>query len=307
MRHSDMAYAFFREIHNGRDDMIITDSYLHFWGHDIPVYGLMFIFGFVLAIVSSFHRLAKYSFARSELAYAGVFAGLGGIIGAKALSILTSLPLIVAAFRAAPSVNTLRVVLQDGFVFYGGLIGGFGGILLYTGIFKLPAPKYCDVFAPSVALGHAFGRIGCLFSGCCYGMAVDSGWYVLYPFDCRENIANSISYLNKAGELMTAGVPLDTRLLPVPFLEAIILVFIFWAAEIVFLKSKKAGSASLTYVMSYAVVRFILEFFRADAERGVAVLSTSQWISLAIVVIGAAYIYFLYWQGKIFGIGRYSG
>lgn len=289
-------FPLFKNSTIGKDIMIITDSYLHIFGHAIPVYGLMFIFGFIIAVVTSLHRLKKYRLAKSELVYAGVFAGIGGVVGAKLLSILTSIPLIVAAIRANPGTETFKVILQDGFVFYGGLIGGFLGILLYTKIYKLSAMEYCDIFAPSVALGHVFGRIGCLFSGCCYGMAVNGGFYVLYPSAAQENIANSVRYLNEAGEWITSGVPLDTKLLPVPLIESVLLIFIFFAAEAVFLKTKRAGLATLTYAAFYATARFILEFFRADGERGIALLSTSQWISLAILLAVGIYAYFF--EGK---------
>jgi len=227
------------------------------------------IAGFAVAAVSASHRAKKLGVNGWEVVYSGIFAGIGGILGAKTLSILTSLNLIVS--YKIPFVDIIR----NGFVFYGGLIGGAAGIFIYAKSYKLSVVRYFDLFAPGVPLGHAFGRIGCLMSGCCYGVPVSGGFSVVY-----------ISAADPA-------TPLKTPLLPVQLIEACLLLIIYAAAELVFYKSKRFGIASVVYLSAYSAARFALEFLRADAERGMLFgLSTSQYISLLIfVVCVAAVIY----------------
>src|SRR6185436_15589391 len=52
--------------------------------------------------------------------------------------------------------------MRSGLVFYGGFIGACLGGLIYVRWNKLPVWKLADAIAPSIALGHAFGRLGCL-------------------------------------------------------------------------------------------------------------------------------------------------
>ncbi len=245
--------------------IIIEYSSFQLFGREIAFYGLLMISGFAVAAVSAIPRAKKLGVNGWEVVYSGIFAGIGGILGAKFLSVLTSLNLIVS--HKIPFVDIIR----NGFVFYGGLLGGAAGIFIYAKSYKLSVVRYFDLFAPGVPLGHAFGRIGCLLSGCCYGIPVSNGISVVY-----------ISAADPA-------TPLSTPLLPVQLIEACLLLIIYAAAECVFYKSKRSGIASVVYLSAYSAARFVLEFFRADAERGVLLgLSTSQYISLLIFVVCVA-------------------
>jgi phosphatidylglycerol:prolipoprotein diacylglycerol transferase len=47
-------------------------------------------------------------------------------------------------------------------------------------------------------------------------------------------------------------------------------------------KKRYDGQIFLIFVMGYAALRFVLEFFRADDRGGIAMLSTSQWVGLLL-------------------------
>ena len=85
-------------------------------------------------------------------------------------------------------------------------------------------------------------------------------------------------YLNSAD----VNTPLFTPLFAVQLFEALIIVLIFVVCETVFLKTRKKGVASAVYLYSYAIARFLIELLRNDPARGVAGLSVSQYISVAI-------------------------
>lgn len=195
--------------------------------------------------------------------YSAVFACVGGIVGAKLLSILTSIPIIIAYNLS------FMDIIKNGFVFYGGLLGGIFGLYIYLKIYKCKKIEFLDTFAVSVPLGHALGRLGCFFSGCCYGIPHDGVFSYTYHTALNLN------------------TPLDVPLLAIQFIECIVLLFIFIFLVILYYTTKRPGISLVGYLFSYSTARFILEFFRGDKERGLFLyLSTSQWISIGLFLSG---------------------
>ena len=73
----------------------------------------------------------------------------------------------------------IRFVVEyfGGQVFYGGLLGGIAGAVVYAKCARLEGfPDYADTVAPAIPLFHFFGRIGCFLGGCCYGIESDFGF-----------------------------------------------------------------------------------------------------------------------------------
>lgn len=246
-------------------------------GRFVPFYGILMIFGFALAIIAAIPRAKKLGIPVAEIAYSAVFTVIGAMVGAKLLAILTSLQYIIPYLKNGGSI---LAILQSGFVFYGGFLGGFLALFLYTKAYKEPFGKYIQMYAPSVPLGHLFGRIGCLFGGCCYGMPVS------------ENFPFSVVYqfVDEGYWSMVSVVP-EQAYLPVPLMEALCLVVVYVIAEYTFYKSDKKFLPTYIYLFSYGVLRFTLEFFRGDAERGFFLgLSTSQIISLLILSVSAYFL-----------------
>ncbi len=242
--------------------MEIKVNGFNIFGREIPFYGLLFVLGFAVAVLTAIPKARRMKLPFTEIACSAVFAGVGGILGAKLLSVLTSINYIIEYH-----ISFLDVV-RNGFVFYGGLIGGALGLLIYAKAFHEPILRYFDLYAAGTALGHAFGRVGCLFSGCCYGLPTAGSFFVVYRSAIDPN------------------TPLGLPLLPVQLIESFCLVAIFAVCEIVFYCGGKRGVSAAVYAFSYATTRFVLEFFRGDPVRGLwGGLSTSQYISLAIIVV----------------------
>jgi len=245
-------------------------STIELFGTSIPVYGVMCVIGLVAAcVVAILLATKKQKIEFFDFVLDAIVTLLSAFAGAKILFLIVSWDVVVAIFKTYPIVEALTTVLKSGFVFYGGLIGGAIGLFTALKVQKKDFFKTVDIYAVVLPLGHAFGRIGCFFSGCCYGMPYD-GWL-------------SFTYTTALDPSTPIGVPL----LPVQLIEASVLFVLFSALLIVYLKAPKfKGLCSLIYAYGYAVMRFILEFFRYDAERGLFLgLSTSQWISIAIFII----------------------
>ena len=77
--------------------------------------------------------------------------------------------------------NPMAVLGSSGWVVMGGLIGGILGAYGYCKIKKIDFFAYFNLFMPEVALAQAFGRIGCFFAGCCYGLETDSHLSLVFP------------------------------------------------------------------------------------------------------------------------------
>ncbi len=236
------------------------EPFVNIFGKEIPIYGIAWILGTAIAAVIALLLSKKREIERYDLVYSAVFSMLAGAFGAKLLFIAVSLKTIIE--QNIPFI----AVLRGGFVFYGGLIGGAIGLVIYTRMFKLNTLRFFDLYALVVPLGHAVGRIGCFYSGCCYGMEYDG------PFN--------VEYSSTLG--MT---PLGVPLLPVQLIEALLLALLFVVLLVVFFKCKSTGVVTVVYLYSYSFLRFVLEFLRGDVERGLLFnLSTSQIVSLLIVI-----------------------
>jgi phosphatidylglycerol:prolipoprotein diacylglycerol transferase len=72
-------------------------------------------------------------------------------------------------------------VARGGLVIYGGFFGGVVGLLAFYRKYRLPLLATADLVAPSLMLGLAIGRIGCLLNGCCYGGLCALPWAVTFP------------------------------------------------------------------------------------------------------------------------------
>lgn len=234
--------------------------YIEILGKQIPIYGICFYCGIFLAALTAMGIVKKRALPAWEIVYSGIYIMIGAMIGAKLLFLIVSIEDIIRLQLP------LLSVIKGGFVFYGGLLGGALGLLIYCRKFHMPLRPFLDVYAVVLPLGHAVGRVGCFFGGCCYGMAYDGPFCVIY----RE----------------TAGqTPLLTPLLPIQLIEAAVLLVLFFLLLTVYYRANTVGGIALLYAAAYSVLRFVLEFFRGDQARGsVLWFSTSQWISLAIFI-----------------------
>ena len=238
------------------------------FGRTIAMYGLMIVIGLLTGMAIALLRSKKSNLLTEDVLFASCFAGIGLLIGAKLLYIITIVPKLIhyhKVFYANPQL--FLALLEGGFVFYGGLIGALAGYYLYCKIFKVKPLLMLDFIAPSVPIIHAFGRLGCNFAGCCYGISYDGPGHVLFhhSVSAPNNLALFPTQLTESMLNFTAGI-----------------LLLFYARH-----PRKPGNVLGIYLIYYSIMRFLLEFLRGDVSRGLFLkLSTSQWISLALLPIG---------------------
>ena len=227
-------------------------------------YGLMIAIGILAAYVTAEYRAKKHGLDPDKIFDLVIWAVVGGFAGAKVLYFLTRLKDIMENPR-------VLLDLADGFVVYGGIIGGIFSAMAYCKIKKLPFLKYFDLVMPSVALAQGFGRIGCFLAGCCYGRETDSALGIV--FHNSSYAPNGVKLLPT--QLISSGLD---------FMLCIVLIL---------LDRKKKGDGQIAgaYLVLYSIGRFILEFYRGDLIRGnVGALTTSQFIAIFVALAGVILI-----------------
>jgi len=246
-----------------------------------PTYGLMMmagvgaVFGLVSILCGKlFSRKRKADRMDTLLTCAIIL--LGAMLGAIMLRPIMKIPEVIfrwGYFSQIPISETLSYVFGE-IVFYGGLIGGAAAAVIFCRKYRIPILPTLDAIAPAVPLGHAFGRVGCLMAGCCYGMEVnyDHPFAVIYP------------------EISLAAPP-GIPLLALQAIEAGSLFFISMIVVTSYVTTRTKGLCLGLYLALYSILRFNLEFFRGDPIRGLyGPFSTSQYISIAIFIISVTLI-----------------
>jgi phosphatidylglycerol:prolipoprotein diacylglycerol transferase len=250
---------------------------------DFPIntYGVLLALGLMLALFTAAKLAERDGLPKERIYDLGLWTIIGGLIGSKILMFFTE-----------PNVNIFSLdFLRSGGVYYGGFLGGLLAVAILIHLYKLDFWKVSDAFAPGVALGQFFGRQGCFSAGCCWGTECHLPWGVQFT---------------EAGHANT-GVPIygpdgsDLFLHPTQLYESFAMLAVFGILLYLHRKKKFNGQVLIAYMILYPIIRFTIEFFRADPRGDVAGLtsalgiSTSQIISLLVAAIA---VIFMIWRLK---------
>jgi phosphatidylglycerol:prolipoprotein diacylglycerol transferase len=231
-------------------------------------YGFFVALAFFTAITYLSNQIKKSKekiLSQDELCFLFIYIIISGIIGARLLFVFLN-----------PQDFALDFMLvfklwRGGLTYYGGFIATAIFMLTYAIIKKISILKLGDFFTPALALGHAIGRIGCFFAGCCYGKETNVAWSVVF----RDKSSLAV---------------LGARLHPTQLYEAFGNFLIFFILYFYSKKEYEKGFLISFYFISYAVLKFVVEFFRGDPDRGGQYfgLSVSQVLSLTLFIIGVS-------------------
>jgi phosphatidylglycerol:prolipoprotein diacylglycerol transferase len=226
-------------------------------------YGIMVALGFLAGLWTAGRRARLAGVSAENIYDFGPWLIVGGILGGRVLYVISYWREVYAE-HPFPEIFMIQ---HGGLVFYGGLIGAIILGAAYLHRKKLPVWKVADIMAPSIALGSAFGRIGCLLNGCCYGRACSLPWAITFPPGHE-----------------TQGVPVHPTEIYDSLLNFIFYCFLAW----LFRRRKFDGQVFAVYLIGYAILRSFVEYFRGDYPvhylGGVA--TPAQLISLGVVVGG---------------------
>lgn len=288
-------------------------------GADWPLhtYGVLIVIGFLLAMYVAHREAKRQGKWQEEILDFAFWALLGGMIGARIVFIAVNWreyfidrPWDTVGGIPIPAV---LVVWKGGLVFYGAALGGLAAFLWYTrrhnirGVDRL---AIADIMIVGVPLAHAFGRLGCVAAGCCWGDAA-------YHLDAAGNVVSDIplaAYFPEGslayssliqsvdGDVAARMREMHTTmpLIPIQLMEAFGEACIFLILLVVRSRKWFHGQVLLTYGILYPILRTVNEMMRGDAERGYVIpglLSTSQFISLLVAAASLATIIVLRKRG----------
>jgi phosphatidylglycerol:prolipoprotein diacylglycerol transferase len=224
-------------------------------------YGFAIFCGAVAALVVAMRLRREAGLPARPLLVVFAVAILSGFAGAK------------AAFALQCGGSPLR----GGLVFYGGLVVGLLAGLAASRWQRLPALRVADLAMPCVFLAAAFGRLGCLLAGCCYGSLWEGG--LAYP-------AGSLPYRDQlqAG-LIPLGAAHSLPTLPMPLFEAVALLVLFGAVSLH--RRRAPGGTLARCLLLYPAWRFVAEFGRGDNHAWLCVFTFSQVVSVVLMAAGA--------------------
>lgn len=240
----------------------------------VKTYGCCMALGFFAAwqVLSHLCRLIGRPF--EPLGNLVVSLMVSGVVGSRIAYVIEHWQ---AEFAAHPA-DIIRID-QGGLMFYGGFILAAAVFAGWCIVKKDRPLELGDLLCVAIPLGHAFGRIGCFFYGCCYGRLSDCAIAVAFP---RGSPA---WYEQLNAGLIASTAQKSLPVLPTQLFEAAANLLLF-AVLFAFFRRFKRGTTAL-YLIGYALIRFGIEVLRGDPRAAVGPFSISQTISLALLAIGA--------------------
>ncbi len=224
----------------------------------ITGYGLMIAIGLLCAIFLADYRAKKKGLDDDAVWTIAILVASIGFLGAKLLFVIVEFDMFLE--------DPIAILGSQGFVVYGGIIAGALTGYIYTKVKKIDFLTYLDLVMPSVSVAQGFGRIGCFLAGCCYGRETTTALGVVFP----------------EGSLAPAGISLLPTQLFSSIGNFVIAGVLIWYST----KTKVKGNVGAMYMVLYGIGRFAVEILRNDSRGSVGQLSTSQFISIFIVLGG---------------------
>ncbi len=235
----------------------------------LHTYGFFVALGFLLALTWT-HRESLRRGLDPEIFHDLFFyVVISALIGARIFYVALNF----SYFRQEP-LAALRL-WEGGLVFYGGFLVAVPVFIWRIKRWPTPALEILDVAAPALVLAQAVGRLGCLSAGCCYGKACNVAWAVTFT--------SPISH-----------APLHQPLHPTQIYHSIADLAIFMVLFILSRRPHRRGTLVVFYMLLYGILRFTVEIWRGDPRGFLYGFSTSQWISMGLVIGGV-----LLWFTKV--------
>ena len=212
--------------------------FVHIGDAYFPTYSLTALAGILFVVIVGLAKHKAFNLRKRDILRLVAYATLGAVFGAKLFGIIG----FVFKHGSEPNFWTATFwqrIARAGGVFYGGLLGGLGLATLRAKIGHIDLKNVLNFAAYAAFAFQSFGRLGCYYAGCCYGIALADGSRVpVQLFEAGFCFVALLTFLIVKPERRWPGMPL----FPV-------------------------------YLITYSAGRFVLEFLRGDASRGVWLLS----------------------------------
>lgn len=239
-------------------------------GIDLPFYsyGILMGIAFIIGVLLFKYNSKNCSEKRPPLIDILLVISIFGIIGAR-INYIVLFPQYYNSLRDCLALH------EGGLVFYGGMIAATIALFVYCKLKKYSFAMVADYMVPSLAVGHAMGRIGCLINDCCFGAKTE--------FIKIYHLKNDpIGYFRH-----------PTQLYEMIYLIILAIIFFYILKTNWQEKPNNRGVVASMYIVSYSVLRFFNEYLRADNRGGFYTtfeLSPAQVTSIILIICGILYI-----------------
>jgi len=185
---------------------------------------------------------------------------IGGIGGAKIMYLLENVP--IHDLLKNPATHLFS---RGGLTFYGGFIGALLLVWILTYRNKTGFFKVMDATCPSMAIGHAIGRIGCFLVGDDYGVKSDVPWAMAFP----------------------KGLPpTNDKVHPTQLYEIVLMCLVFIIIWSLRKKGKPDGWLFSVFLILAGTERLLIEFIRNTTPSPIPGLSVAQLIAIVLIITG---------------------
>jgi phosphatidylglycerol---prolipoprotein diacylglyceryl transferase len=203
-------------------------------------YGVLVAIGF-LAAYWLFRKRAASSLKEKDASNIVILMFVTGVLGARLYYVIWNWK---RDFSDKP-IAEVFMIHHGGLVFLGGFFAACFALWVWCRIKNQSFAEMADLLAPSLALGHALGRLGCFMNGCCYGFECDYPWAVRpdAPFEVAGKAIHPTQIYEFLGLLnIVATLLVLSRIRRYP------------------------GQIALAYCLLYSILRFFVEFWRGDVS-----------------------------------------
>jgi phosphatidylglycerol:prolipoprotein diacylglycerol transferase len=241
----------------------------HIGGFTMNSYGTMMALAFISAAIVASWQFKKRD-VKPDFIYPLLMAAIvGGLLGAKIHYLIIH-----------PEQWPENLLSGSGLVWFGGLFGALAAVIVVTLVSKQRLAAIMDAGAVAVAMGYAFGRMGCFLRGCCYGTPTDLPWGMSFPQGVPPTPEGVLVHPTQLYSIVAS------------------LVIFALLAWVIGPRFKREGPLMFAYAFLAGIERFLVEFIRAN-QPIVWGLTQQQWIAIAMIVVGIAGMWWFGTRGRL--------
>lgn len=270
----------------------------------ITPYGLMLVLALVACWLYARRRAAAAGVDTSHIDLAVPLIFIVSTAGARLLTVISP-----------ADSNILGDLYQahSRFRLFGLLLFAFPLLLIYCRLANLPFRRLLDVFALPVVLWLAIVRVGCFMAGCCWGDLTESvaglrdvadpslsAQVLTVPWLSGDWLITGVHF--PAGSfaydqqlvlgLIAPGAEASLPVHPTQLYELLLLLGLLAALVVYGRKEREPGNVALLTLMAYCLLRFFIEYLRADSALVLGRHTSTQLICIALLLAsGAAYVF----------------
>ena len=216
---------------------------LNFGFLTVHIYGICIALAMSAALATALYRSEKILFSRQQIENLFVYLIIFGFVGARIFHVFSQWHI----YKSQPL--EIFAVWHGGLGIYGAIAGGLIALVIFRKIYKIGLPVFqlLDWLVPSLLIGQIIGRFGNFFNYELFGRPTGAVWGMYVPEQFRP-----LEFFNQ--QFFT---PL---FLYEALLNLALLVIILASSS----KVNKPGLVFASYLVSYGLIRFFLEFLKIE-------------------------------------------